>query len=355
MSNIAFVAGHSGGHIIPCLTIALHTKQADPSSRILFIATDAKLDRTVIGNNPTIDKQLLLDIEQVPYRRPWRLPFFSYKFIRAIIASIRALRREKTEQVITTGGFIAIPTCIAARLLRIPIELFELNVIPGKTVKFLAPLAQSIKIVFPQTATYFPKKSCAVTPYPVRFATAPFNREEWIAKLGFDTNRRTIFVLGGSQGSQALNRLINSWVHNNPKFHDQVQIIHQVGQTSAIQAQITRYKQCSIPSFVFSYSDQVAPLYQLADLVITRAGSGTLAELQLFKTRTIIIPLETSLTDHQLHNAHAVQELAPQQFTVLRQTDVDKSPSLLFDQLRSIFQTYEPLKDCSLEAVPNQL
>lgn len=352
MNTICFVAGHSGGHIVPCLTLAAQRKEAD-ASRILFIATNHPLDRTVIGRNTNIDKLVLLDIEQIPYKRPWRLPLFTYKFIRAVATAARLLRQEKVEQLITTGGFIAIPICLAATLLRIPIELIELNVVPGKTIKLLAPLAQTIKIIFPQTAQQLARK-CTVIPYPVRFTQTSYNKEEWLTKLEFHPDKKTIFILGGSQGSQALTKIITHWITKNPQLHDHIQVIHQVGKANIVQEQINWYKKLAIPCFVFSYSDQLAPLYQLADLVITRAGSGTLAELQLFKTQTIIIPLETKLTDHQLYNAFALQELAPQQFTVLRQSDVEKNLQLLHAKIEPIFQTYAPPSDYSLATAQDQ-
>lgn len=372
MNTICYVAGHSGGHIIPCLTLAAVQRQA--GNRVLFIATDTALDRTVIGNNSTVDQLVFLNIEQVPYRKPWRLPLFLFTFVRALVTSWRMLKREQVAQVITTGGYVAIPVCLAARMLKIPITLFELNVVPGKTVKFLAPLARTIAVVFPQTQRYFSNKTCTVEPYPIRFKVfmdsiqfspsenhsprtddlqhMSYGRTKLIQELAFTSERKTIFILGGSQGSAALNRMVADWAKAHAIYP--AQIIHQLGRQELVAEYEQLYRSLALPAHVFGFSDNLAPYYQLADLVITRAGAGTLAELQHFKTRAIIVPLETKLTDHQLYNALAVQELEPTLFTVLRQGEIKQNSVLLAQAIAPIFQTSAPRSENVSAALQDQ-
>jgi UDP-N-acetylglucosamine--N-acetylmuramyl-(pentapeptide) pyrophosphoryl-undecaprenol N-acetylglucosamine transferase len=341
VKTICYVAGHSGGHIIPCLTLAQQDKKL--ARRVIFFATDTHLDRTVIGTHAAIDALHLLTLEQVPYTKPWRLPIFAYKCVRAVITTWRILRRERPEKLVTTGGFIAIPVCVAARIAHIPVELFELNVTPGKTISLLAPMAHKISTVFARTQTYFPKKECTVTAYPIRFTHAAQGNNALPSH--FSPTRKTVLVLGGSQGSQALNEHITQWVAHYPEFHQQLQIVHQIGKQELVQKQELYYQKLGIPAVVFSFSDNLAPWYQIADLVLARAGSGTLAELRYFGCRSIIIPLETKLTDHQLHNAHALQQELPHLFTVLRQQEVAANPAILAAAIAPIFQTSEPQTD----------
>jgi len=335
--TICFVAGHSGGHIVPCLTMAAELKEHNAAQQILFISGDAPLDRTVIGNHPALDTVAYLKTMQVPYRKPWLLPRFVFTVLRTFAASWRLLRRHRPHKVVTTGGFIAIPVCLAAWLLRIPIELFELNVLPGNTIRALAPLAQTINVVFETTKARFPAHKTKLKPYPIRFTQRITDREELFDTIRLHPERQTLFVIGGSQGSQALNNLITTWILRRSMVISHLQVIHQAGSAEAVAHLHHWYNQHHIPSYVFAYSDQIAPLYQAADMVVTRAGSGTLAELQFFEKKAIIIPLETQITDHQLHNAQAVAQLHPQLFTVMRQQDIEKKADEFYQALCAVF------------------
>ena len=193
------------------------------------------------------------------------------------------------------------------------------------------------------------KLTCALIPYAFmswyqKAASSSCNN------FNFQRTDSPSFVLGGSQGSRALNSLITKWLEQHPALHYRVQIIHQVGDSNAVGLQKEWYLERTIPSFVFAYSNHVAPLYQV-DLVLTRAGAGTLAELQFFKKKAIIVPLETSVTNHQLHNANAVAQLHPELFTVIRQQEIDKNFDLL-SQLLTATITAKPYisPDCSCSA-----
>jgi UDP-N-acetylglucosamine--N-acetylmuramyl-(pentapeptide) pyrophosphoryl-undecaprenol N-acetylglucosamine transferase len=348
-STICFVAGHSGGHIIPCLTMASEIKAQAPTTRVVFISCDSALDRKIVGTSQEIDSAVYLQALQVPYRKPWLLPLFVFTFIKTFLKSWWLLRKEQPTKLITTGGYLALPVCLAAQLLRIPVELFELNVTPGKTIKTLAPFAQTIHVVFAQTSRYFAAHKVKLKPYPIRFHTLESeDHRQLLQQFQFSHHRFTLFVLGGSQGSRALNNFVREWIDQRPSLHYRIQIIHQVGDGSSVSEQKQWYSDRNIPSFVFAYSNYLAPLYQVADVVVTRAGSGTLAELQFFKKKALIIPLETLATDHQLHNAQAVAALNPELFKVLRQKDIEKDTGFLFEQLSQIV-TAKPYKspDCS--------
>jgi len=127
---------------------------------------------------------------------------------------------------------IALPTALAGWLLRIPIELHELNVIPGKAIRVLSPLAQTIFVTFEQSKRWFTKKNCTLEPYPLRFSlTSNVHTKESLIKtinstiaasddaLRFIPTKKTLFLLGGSQGSLFLNNILKQWVQKEKKFH----------------------------------------------------------------------------------------------------------------------------------------
>jgi UDP-N-acetylglucosamine--N-acetylmuramyl-(pentapeptide) pyrophosphoryl-undecaprenol N-acetylglucosamine transferase len=176
-------------------------------------------------------------------------------------------------------------------------------------------------------------KKCLIFKYPVRFDNSVFqiSKSEIIDKINakseipFSLNRKTIFLLGGSQGSKLLNQALKSFLENNRNIHDKIQIIHQIGNDISFDWK-TFYKELSEPAVLFSYDENIQNFYLLADLVICRAGAGTLFELEFFKTHSIVVPLVASSTDHQVKNAQAMAEEHPELFKIIYQNDLISNP-----------------------------
>ena len=118
-------------------------------------------------------------------------------------------------------------------------------------------------------------------------------------------NRITLLIMGGSQGSQMINTRIQQWLETHPHEGCKLQLIHQVGQSESCDKWVSWYEQQCIPACVFSYVSQVKSLYQVADCIICRAGSGMLAEVLFWKKPAFVIPLKTKTTTHQVDNARA--------------------------------------------------
>lgn len=346
--TICFAAAHSGGHILPCLTLA---QQLHVQHRVLFLSLDRPLERALLQAAPAIDQLTYLELPKFPYRQFWRYPRFIVQFLRSVRASYQTLKQAQVTRVITTGGVSAIPVCYAAKLLRIPIEVYELNLEPGRAVQLIAPLAQTIKVCFPGAKRHFranDQARCTVVRYPVRFTPAALaytktavlqTQSDRLA--GFTVNRKTIFILGGSQGSAYLNQLAVELLELPLNFP--IQVIHQVGDQHAnrsldkVAALQQLYQDHQIPAYVFSYDADLAPLYTLADVVITRAGAGVLAELAFFSRPAVVVPLQTAQTAHQVKNAASWQQLYPQLFRVLEQPALEQEPALLLAPLQELW------------------
>lgn len=318
--TICFVAGKSGGHIIPALTLAQKAREKHEQTHILFFSTASSLDKKITEATSTINQHISLALENVPYKRPWRFPIFFWQLIRSFFSALKYLQKNKPETVISTGGYIAIPVCLAARILRIPIELFELNVLPGKATTFLAPFAQIIHLCFEETQKNLSKKSCKLAEYPIRYKpveNAKQAQEIAINKLELDPSKKTVLVLGGSQGSLNINTKIKKWVSENPQLKDTMQIIHQTGALDQTNWQ-TFYTNAGIKAVTADFFNDLETLYQAADLVVCRSGAGSLFETIFFKKPCITIPLETKSNTHQVHNALAMRKRFPSLVEVIR-------------------------------------
>lgn len=328
--TICFVAGKSGGHIIPCLTLAQQEKGKDNNARVIFFSTSTPLDSSILANKSYIDRHIVLPITAACHTKIMEKIKTSAQLTRSFFAALRQLyaykRTSLSIRVVSTGGFIAIPVCFAAKLLRIPVELYELNVIPGKATKFLAPFANRVHICFKKTADLLPNNACELTPYPVRFMPAEktMNHAEACMQLNLDPALKTLLIIGGSQGSVGINQIIKTAIDAHSAFAQTIQIIHQTGSVDHTNWRAF-YADNNISAIVFDYCDNIAPYYTAADLVISRAGAGTLFELLFLNKQTIIIPLETKTNTHQLNNAQEMVIQNQRLFTMLRQDSAEKN------------------------------
>jgi len=333
-STICCVAGKSGGHIVPCLTLAQQYKKDNPDTKILFFSTDTALDHTILDTNKTVDAHIALTIDSP--KTIFRYPITIWRLLRTWCTGFYYLFIHKPTCIISTGGIISVPVCLAAWLLRIPIELYELNAVPGKATLLLARVATTIHICFEKTAAVIPYV-CTLSPYPVRFTQIQkeITQQDAQTHVGCPGNHKTVLILGGSQGSLFLNDTIKQFVEQNDILP--LHIIHQTGAADSTDWQ-EFYRQHSVSALVFAYYDNIALCYRAADLVITRAGAGSLFEIAFFNIPSIVIPLEADTTDHQVDNAYGIQEQLPTLFTVVRQKEIAADPlafhALIQDMLK---------------------
>jgi UDP-N-acetylglucosamine--N-acetylmuramyl-(pentapeptide) pyrophosphoryl-undecaprenol N-acetylglucosamine transferase len=268
------------------------------------------------------------------------LPKFIISLLATFLQSLYLLKKNKITQIISMGGLVSIPVCVAGKILCIPITLYELNVEPGKTINLLSSLTNNINICFSATQKYFPKTKCNLVSYPVRFDDSIKNitQAAAIEKIKFNTQLKTILILGGSQGSLFLNDLIKNFVLTNRNI--KIQVIHQTGPSTSLPAVAKGYgghgrmrndnfdwknfyKELNIPAITFEYHHEPEYFYIASDLIICRAGAGTLAEVLFFEKKCITIPLETSYTSHQKHNALELAKEYPNLIHVIEQNKIN--------------------------------
>lgn len=334
--KMCFVAGKSGGHIIPAITQA-----RESNSLCLFITTQSALDKKLLEESRLSKSEHIALATGTNSLNSWfKLPVFLITVLKDFLRSLVVLRKQKVKKIISMGGLVSLPVCLAGWFLRIPVILYELNAVPGKAVRFLAPFSAKIYVCFKEAAEsiYLKKYACklVLTQYPVKYKHPNNNKnsnkktcENARKELGIPEDAHVLCVIGGSQGSQALNAIVqNCSVILKEQYRlSRLVILHQAGvrDVSMLQA---FYKQHDIAAHVVAYVD-LELWYQAADIVITRAGSGSLHELAYLEKSSVIIPLEHVADDHQVANAYAIQRKHPAFFTVIRQQDAQKDTALL--------------------------
>jgi len=332
--SICFVAGHSGGHIIPAISKTKQKLENNKDLKIIFISTNNVLDKKILQNHQFIKDQIFLPLKHTP-KKIFSIFKFIFYFTISFFKSIYVLKKYKCEQIVSMGGLISIPVCIAGKLLNIPIEIYELNVEPGKTINFLSKFTKKIKICYSETQNYFPKIECEKVDYPIRFNSADkISQNSALNQIGFSLNRKTIFIVGGSQGSKYINNLIKNWIENEKNIEN-YQIVHQTGSLEILQWKHF-YSNYQTPTIIFDYSDEMKNYYCAADLIICRSGAGTLAEILFFNKKCITIPLETKYTSHQIFNAQVMQKEYPDLFCMLKQNEIEQNNFLFFEKIKNI-------------------
>ena len=346
------VASGSGGHILPALIAAGKWHKQNPGSTVIFCTGTSSLDKKILSSYPFINLVINFKLDKFIPKKVWLYPKVFLQVFLLFMKSLSLVIKHKPKTIISTGGLIAIPLCFAGRILGSRIEIYELNVVPGKAVKALMPLAHVIYTPFLATKKYcrllgvdFGHR-CRMCDYPIRFdAGARELHGETscsIALANFEKTRKTIFLLGGSQGSLMLNNALKNFLLGASKnILQTIQIIHQTGESTRSPREVQEAAACSnywpnfyqklgIPAITFSYHENVKDFYNQADLIICRAGAGTIFEVAFFEKPCIVIPLVASSTSHQIENACEIAKQYPHLFTVIEQSTVVSQPTVLY-------------------------
>lgn len=313
MIRVMIMAGGTGGHVYPALSIAFSLQKRGVD--VVWLGTERGLEHRLV---PAAGLHMeCLDVSAwmgTSWRKKIAMPWI---LLRAIAQSIKIIRRFKPGVVLGMGGFAAGPGGLAAWLLRRPLVIHEANARGGLTNRLLAPLAQKILTGF-STAEKLPA-SAIWTGNPVRpeiaSIAAPADRG-----LGEAAGLR-VLVLGGSQGARSINQSVPVALAQCV-CAENLQILHQSGPGQEAHVRAT-YDALSLQVTVAPFIDDMAGAYAQADLVIARAGAMTVSEVCAVGLPAILIPYPFAADDHQLVNASFL--LDAKAAIVIEEKDLDLS------------------------------
>ncbi len=293
--------GGTGGHVIPALAIAQQLKRLY-GAEVVFVGTSRGIETRLV---PAAGYELKL-IEIGPLNRVNLMKRLKtvFNLPRAVWAGMRFLKEFKPDVVISVGGYASGPVSIAAVLKRVPLVIFEPNVVPGFANRMIARRAKVAAVHFKETGKWFPRYE--VTGVPVREA---FFR---VGARPADS-KPTLLVFGGSQGSHALNSVVCESLAMLAEHVPGIHVIHQTGQKEYVQVR-DEYLHSSISSNVSAFIDDMPEAFAQADVIVCRSGASTVAEIAAAGKCAVFVPLPTSADDHQRRNA---ENLANQQAGML--------------------------------------
>jgi UDP-N-acetylglucosamine--N-acetylmuramyl-(pentapeptide) pyrophosphoryl-undecaprenol N-acetylglucosamine transferase len=306
--RILFAGGGTGGHVFPGVALAQRAVAQEPTPDDPRSAAERlKADVFWLCTSRPFDAAQL-SRAGIPHRAlaspRWRgFTGFLAPMARAILDAAREIRRFKPDVLVGVGGYGTVPPVLAAKALGIPYVLLEQNVRPGKANRFLAVGAQRIYVQWPQARNAFPGRGSRVlfTGSPLRDSLRPVPRERALERFGLRADLPTVAVVGGSQGSEALNR---GAVAGLDGAAPRLQLIHVAGpQADAVRA---AYQEKGARAEVRDFVQEMDLLYSAADLIVSRAGAMAIAEIAAFGVPAVLVPISRSAGDHQRENARAV-------------------------------------------------
>lgn len=306
--RLALAGGGTGGHIVPGRNLLAHLRGTNALADVLWFQTGRRVEEAALGGlddalRPTPVERLTLALEPKGGGAPSRARL-ALRLAPAVLRARRALRRHRSQVLFGLGGFTALPPALAAFSLGIPVALFEINAAPGRATRFLAPLA---KRVFHAWRASLPEGRNGaegrhrLTGPPLGTAFLEGDptddaRRATRVELGLDSDRPVLFVLGGSQGAQALNRFVARELERF--LAAGVQLVHQVGPGRADEASSARAGYVAR-----EFVDDVRRVLAASTFVLCRGGASTIAELGAMRQPAWVIPYPHHKDRHQERNA----------------------------------------------------
>ena len=334
--HLVFTGGGTGGHLFPGLAVAQQVRELQPAMRITFAGTGKPFERehvTAAGFD-------YVEIPCQPLPRNLRqvVPFLRDN-LRGFRAARRLLDQGQVRLVVGLGGYASVPTARAAVARGIPLVLLEQNALPGRATRWLARSADLICAPFAQTRIHL-RCTCPVevTGNPIRLSNRvavdrptgvrppalPVSvvRRVGQGNTGGDTaastttllhepattvgqplsHDRRILILGGSRGARVLNEQVPRTLYRLGSRREGWQIVHQSG-TDDFEQTVALYRKFDVPAQVVAFIEDVPGLLTSTDLVVSRAGGSTLAELAAAGVPAVLVPYPHAADDHQRHNA----------------------------------------------------
>jgi len=304
MSNFVISCGGTGGHLAPGIAVAQALQDKGHQCRLIISTKD-------------VDSRLVRNYPQLQYAKspgigfslsPLRFIRFNYEQARGLAFTIKLLRDFKADAVIGFGGFLTIGAVFAAFLTGVPVVLHEANRKAGRAIRMMAGFARRIYLPPGVSIKGLPRRIVSHCGYPIRKDIQPVPQDEARARLGIDVPGKLLLVFGGSQGASSLNQWVTQ--HFDALAKENISVFCVTGLNKEAAGTIEqRTPDGQIAKAIFSpFVDQMSDVLSAADLVVARAGAGSIAEFARCRLPSILVPYPYAADDHQLANARFLEQ-----------------------------------------------
>ena len=298
--RIIISGGGTGGHVFPAIAIANALTESDPTIKILFVGAEGRMEMEKV---PAAGYRIIgLPVRGFDRQNPFKIFAAFYRLVRSLFIARIIVRRFRPDVVVGVGGYASGPVLWAASRKGTPTVIQEQNSYAGVTNKLLARKANKICVAYDDMERFFSKEKIILTGNPVRqeLNDCRLQHEQSLAFFDLDSTKQTILVLGGSLGARTINQSVEAYLD---RFPADLQLIWQTGKSFYEKAKKSR-KMPNVKVFEFIHRMDLA--YAAADLVVSRAGAGTISELSITGKPCILVPSPNVAENHQTKNAMAL-------------------------------------------------
>ncbi|KPM47737.1 undecaprenyldiphospho-muramoylpentapeptide beta-N-acetylglucosaminyltransferase [Jiulongibacter sediminis] len=299
--NVIISGGGTGGHIYPAVAIANEIKAQLPEANILFVGAQGKMEMEKV---PKAGYEIVgLPIAGINRSNMLANIGFPLKLLKSLGMARKTVKEFKPDIAIGVGGYASGPTLLMANMLGVKSLLQEQNSYAGITNKYLARKASKICVAYPEMGRFFPEEKVVFTGNPVRkdIIELDENQETALSHFGLSRDKKTILVIGGSQGALSINKGVAKGL-DKLKNHG-LQLIWQTGKRFLPKAKAAAEEAGYTDTYISDFVYEMDKAYAAADLVISRAGALSVSELCLTGKPAILVPFPAAAEDHQTKNA----------------------------------------------------
>lgn len=321
--KVIISGGGTGGHIFPAVAIAKELQSRYPDCKFLFIGANGRMEMEKIPQEG-FD---ILGLDVAGLKRSLSLTNFQviYKFIKSYFKAKNIVRQFQPDVVIGTGGYASLAVLYAAERMQYPTLIWEGNGYAGLTNKILAKKASIICTGLPEMEKFFPATKTVFTGNPVRKEIlSPATRSQALQFFGLDPEKPVVFITGGSLGARTINQAIQKSLPFFAENH--IQLIWQTGKIFKAENNYPTVK-------VYPFLNEINLAYAAADIVVSRAGALSIAEIAASGKPAILVPSPNVTEDHQTQNALKLTNHGAAQ--LLKDTD---AAGQLHQQIRDLIQ-----------------
>lgn len=296
--RLLLTGGGTGGHLFPAVAAAQEFQHQMPETRILFVGTRRKVDTRSLGVYGFQSENIRC------YGLKGKNPLELLKAIAILPLSCfqagMIIRRFRPDIIFGVGGYVTGPVIVVGKIMGIPTVIHEQNSVPGLANRKLGRLVDRVCLSMPGSGAQFPPDKIVYTGNPVRRDILELAKSTPLRQDG----KKTLLVLGGSQGAQAVNRLVAEGLQSLPEaVLTHLRVIHQTGEADAVSVR-EQYAKRGIDAVVQPFFTDMAEIYGKADLLVSRAGATTLSEIAVLGKPAILVPYPYAADNHQEKNGN---------------------------------------------------
>lgn len=304
--RVMIAGGGTGGHLFPGLAVAEEFKKRDSATEVVFVGTESGIEARIVPREGYPIRFLRAEgIVGVTLAKKIKA---ALKTGLSMIDSYRIIRTVRPDIVIGVGGYASGAVMLLAYLMSVPTMILEQNSVPGLTNRILGKIVDTVCVTYQESISMFPKEKTLLTGNPVRMHIFEGDAEAGYRLFSLQRGLFTVFAFGGSSGARSLNRAIVDALQYLQDLKDKIQFLHQTGQKEYEMIR-NAYRERGFKGTIAPFIYQMGEAYAVADLVVSRAGATTLAELTALGKPAIIIPYPFAAGKHQELNALKLQEI----------------------------------------------